>query len=237
MRYLTLACDYDGTLASDGTVPPSTLAAIEMLAASGRKPILATGRVLDDLLEIFPENAIFERIVSDNGGVLYCPATGEVRTLVDPPPPEFIRALRRANIEPLAIGRAMIATVKPHDQTVLRIIRELGLKLQVIYNKNSAMILPAGIDKGTGLLAALDDLNLSGRDAVGIGDAENDLALLSQCALGVAVANATPELKELADITTFEPAGRGVEELIGMLLLDDLSNAEVQPQRSFDGSL
>jgi hydroxymethylpyrimidine pyrophosphatase-like HAD family hydrolase len=42
MRFLTLACDYDGTLASDGTVAPSTLGALERLRASGRRLILVT---------------------------------------------------------------------------------------------------------------------------------------------------------------------------------------------------
>ena len=37
MRYLALAADYDGTLASAGTVDTDTIQAIERLVASGRK--------------------------------------------------------------------------------------------------------------------------------------------------------------------------------------------------------
>ena len=55
MRYFALAADYDGTLASDGVVYPETVAAIERLVASGRKLILVTGRILPELLEIFPQ--------------------------------------------------------------------------------------------------------------------------------------------------------------------------------------
>ena len=66
---------------------------------------------------------------------------------------------------------------------------------------------------------------LSHHNAVGVGDAENDHALLGTCECGVAVANSIETLKQRADITTGAPNGRGVEELIGRLLRDDLRGA------------
>jgi len=44
MRYLALACDYDGTLACDGRVSDVALTALQRFRASGRKVILVTGR-------------------------------------------------------------------------------------------------------------------------------------------------------------------------------------------------
>ena len=49
-----------------------------------------------------------------------------------------------------------------------------------------------GIDKATGLAAALAELNLSAAETVAVGDAENDAAMLTACGQGVAVANALP---------------------------------------------
>ena len=49
MRYLALACDYDGTLAQHGRVDETTLAALEKFRASGRRLLLVTGRELEDL--------------------------------------------------------------------------------------------------------------------------------------------------------------------------------------------
>ena len=63
------------------------------------------------------------------------------------------------------------------------------------------MILPSGINKATGLAAALDEMGLSAHNVVGIGDAENDHAFLRAVGYGVAVANALPKLKETADRT------------------------------------
>jgi hypothetical protein len=47
MRYLVLACDFDGTLASHGMVAPETRAALARVRASGRRVLLVTGRELD----------------------------------------------------------------------------------------------------------------------------------------------------------------------------------------------
>jgi hypothetical protein len=44
MQYVALACDYDGTLATNGVVPKSTVDALHRLHRSGRKLMLVTGR-------------------------------------------------------------------------------------------------------------------------------------------------------------------------------------------------
>jgi HAD superfamily hydrolase (TIGR01484 family) len=62
MRYLALACDYDGTIATAGVVDAPTLAALERLRASGRKLILVTGRELDDLCRVFPHITLQKRL-------------------------------------------------------------------------------------------------------------------------------------------------------------------------------
>ena len=54
MRYLALACDYDGTLAHGGVVSEQTVSALTYLRSSGRKLLLVTGRRLDDIARIFP---------------------------------------------------------------------------------------------------------------------------------------------------------------------------------------
>ena len=72
------------------------------------------------------------------------------------------------------------------------------------------MILPSGINKMTGLGAALEELQLSPHNVVGIGDAENDHAFLESCECAAAVANAIPALKGKADLITEGARGAGV---------------------------
>ncbi len=231
MRYLSLCCDYDGTLAHHGTVDAVTIAALERVIESGRRLVLVTGRRLEDLQRVLPRLDLFERVVAENGALLYAPAAREEKRLAVPPSEPLLRALRAHNVTPLAVGHAIIATWEPHEAAVLHAIRELGLELQVIFNKGAVMVLPSGVNKATGLAAALDAMGLSAHNAVGIGDAENDHAFLSLCECAVAVANALPAVKETADIVTDGDHGAGVIELIDELLADDLARCAPQLAR------
>jgi hydroxymethylpyrimidine pyrophosphatase-like HAD family hydrolase len=232
MRYLALATDYDGTLATHGLVDPHVLDALDRLAASGRKLVLVTGRELDDLLRVFPRVDRFDAVVAENGALLFRPDTGARRALAPPPPPEFVAELRRRAVAPLSTGVSVVATWEPHETTVLDVIRDLGLELQVIFNKGAVMVLPPGVNKSTGLRAALAELGLSAHNVVAIGDAENDHALLEHAELSAAVANAVPMLKAAADLTTRADHGDGVVELIDALLENDLAHVALRkPQR------
>jgi len=226
MRYIAVAADYDGTLASLGMVADNTVGAIERLLASGRKFLVVTGRILPDLLEAFPQVALCERVVAENGTVLYTPATKDIRLLAPPPLPAFVKELRRRKVTPLHLGETIIPTCTPHEKIILEIIRDFGLELRIIFNKGAVMVLPAGINKGRGLLAALEELELSPHNTVGIGDAENDHAFLSVCEYGAAVRNAIPMLKNAADSTTEGDDGAGVVEIIDALLQDDFEAAD-----------
>jgi hydroxymethylpyrimidine pyrophosphatase-like HAD family hydrolase/energy-coupling factor transporter ATP-binding protein EcfA2 len=222
MRYVCLTCDYDGTIARDGKVAPSTLQALEKVRSSGRKLVLATGRQLEDLLSVFPEASVFDRIVAENGAVLYRPASQEQVVLASPPPARFVEELVRRGVEPLSVGRCVVATWHPHEGTILDTIRTMSLELQIIFNKNAVMVLPSGTNKGTGVKVALNELGLSSHNTVGIGDAENDHAFLGLCECSIAVANAVPALQERADWVTARSHGQGVEEAMQLLLEKDL---------------
>jgi hydroxymethylpyrimidine pyrophosphatase-like HAD family hydrolase len=222
MRYVVLATDYDGTLAQHGRVADSTREALRRLAMTGRRLVLVTGRQLEDLRTVFGDLALFDWLVVENGAVLHRPATGETRALTPPPPPAFVAELQRRGVTPLAVGEGIVATWHPNEQIVLDTIRDLGLELQVIFNKGAVMVLPAGVNKATGTLEALKELGLSPHNLVAIGDAENDHALLDLAECSAAVANAVPMLQERADFVTHGDHGAGVEDLIDRLIDHDL---------------
>jgi hydroxymethylpyrimidine pyrophosphatase-like HAD family hydrolase len=224
MRYLALATDYDGTLAKDGRVDETALDALERFRDSGRRLILVTGRELDELLEVFPHVDLFERVVAENGALIYRPAAREEKLLGEPPPPALVEAIRKRGVSPISVGRGIIATVEPHQVAILDAIHELGVEWQVIFNKGSVMVLPSGVNKATGLSAVLEELNLSPHNVVGVGDAENDHAFLALSEFSVAVANALPTVKERADFVTAGARGDGVVELIDRILDDDLAD-------------
>ena len=217
VRLRALATDFDGTLAHNGTVSEATLRALERLKDAGFRLILVTGRELHELMGIFPEIAQFDVAVLENGAVLFHPETGEVEALAAPPPTAFIARLHELRL-PLQIGKCIVATWEPHEKEVLQTIKDLGLELQVVFNKGAVMILPSGVNKATGLRAALRQLGLETAEVAGVGDAENDHAFLDICGYAVAVANALPSIREQADMVTAGDHGEGVTELIDRML-------------------
>ena len=223
LRYLALASDYDGTLAHDGVVPDAALDAIRRLKASGRKFILVSGRTIDQLRAVFPAHELCDLIVAENGALLWNPANRAETLLAPPPPPFFAEELRRRGALPLEEGRVIVATWQPHETVVFETIRDLRLEMQVIFNKGAVMILPSGVNKASGLKAALALLGLSSHNVVAVGDAENDHTLLQTAEAGVAVGNALSSLKETADFVTQGDHASGVVELIDGLLRDDLA--------------
>jgi len=46
---------------------------------------------------------------------------------------------------PISVGQCIVATGEPHEIAILGTIRELGLELQITFNKGAVMVLPAGI--------------------------------------------------------------------------------------------
>ncbi len=227
MRYLALATDYDGTLAEQGTVRPETVAAVERLRKSGRRVVLVTGRELRDLQTVFDRFDLFDLVVAENGALLYRPQTREEKCVAEPPPPALAERLRQRGAIPLHTGRVIVATREPYEVAALEVVRELGLEWQVIFNKGAVMLLPSGVNKQTGLALALEELCLSMRNTVAVGDAENDHAMLAASECGVAVANALDSLKERADLVTRGARGAGVEELIDRIIEDDLRSVVV----------
>ncbi|MDB5110532.1 MAG: haloacid dehalogenase [Mucilaginibacter sp.] len=243
MRYHVLATDYDGTLAKNERVAPDVLEALKQLKASGRKLILVTGRELPDLQRLFPEHTLFDRIVAENGALIYRPATLEERLLGERPPETFIQKLKEQQIKPLSVGRVIVSTWEPHQAVVLDAIKETGLEYQVIFNKGAVMVLPPGINKAKGLHEALKELLISEHNTVAVGDAENDNAMLQAAECAVAVDNALLQVKAVADWTTVHRQGEGVAELIARLIKDDLMELDewlvrhyLELGKGFDGA-
>ncbi len=230
MRFTAIALDFDGTIAHDSEVPPHVVAGLRRVKESGRKLLLVTGRELPELLAIFPEIKLFDRVIAENGALLYRPETGEAKDLAEPPPQALVDLLRQRGV-PISVGDSIIATVEPHETVVLQSIRDLGLERPVIFNKGAVMILPPGINKASGLAVALHEIGISARNVIAAGDAENDHALLDAAEYSVCVANGITTLKTAADRVTTGARGDGVLEVIEDLIASDLASTPVRLRR------
>ena len=74
-----------------------------------------------------------------------------------------------------------------------------------------------GIDKGTGLLKALEILNVDLEDTIAIGDSETDVPMFNVVKNSIAVENSIDELKKIARIVTTKKSGEGVLEGLDMI--------------------
>jgi hydroxymethylpyrimidine pyrophosphatase-like HAD family hydrolase len=215
--FQVIASDYDSTLAHEGRVAPETLRVLRGARAAGTKLVLITGRTLRDLQTVFSNTSTFDLAIVENGALCFDPLAGLEEPLCAAPAAEFIAALSERRI-PFSLGKRVVATHRPFEVEIQQIIHELKLNLAITLNRESVMILPRGVDKASGLRAALEKLHFAASDVVGIGDAENDAAFLRLCGFSVAVANAIDSLKAEVDYVTELPNGSGSSEIIGRVI-------------------
>ena len=214
--FRAVAFDLDGTLTEEDSVRLDVLRAIEV-GRQRRKIILVTGRIGAEMDRSFPGLAArFDAVVTENGAVLRS-RSGE-RLLSEPVDAAVDKTLAERGVSTHR-GRVLVAVDGRDAGVAVEVITALGLDYQVVHNRSAAMVLPAGVTKGSGLLSALDELGLSAHNAIAVGDAENDFALLQAAEVGVAVANAVPSLAEHADLVLARTDGAGVCALLAGPLL------------------
>lgn len=197
MKFSVLALDYDGTIARDGCAHPAVVASIREARARGIIVVLVTGRCLPDLRRVLKESDLFDAIVAENGAVLAFP-NGRTRVLGRAPSRELLGELCARRIE-CAFGECLVDADAAAAPQILDAIRHLELPLALVFNRHRVMVLPQGINKATGLREALNTMRLSLHNCIGVGDAENDCALLDACEIGVAVGWGSKSLQAIAD--------------------------------------
>ncbi len=231
---IVMSCDLDGTLVESGQVSPQLTPEMWTTLQRARMRnfilILVTGRTLDSIVAEGPYVEFFESIVAENGAVVYFPRRDVVSLPFGRVDPELLQRLDALKV-PLERGMAIAATWRPHDETVLKTLRETRSGVTVEYNLDALMVLPVGATKGAGLLYALRELGYSPHKVVACGDGENDRSLFEAAELAVAVANARPSLKEVADVVLEQPDATGVQALITGLLEGRFPVRRPRPER------
>jgi hydroxymethylpyrimidine pyrophosphatase-like HAD family hydrolase len=197
MKFNVLALDYDGTIARDGRADPAVLESIREARARQIVVVLVTGRILSDLRPVLADQGVFDAIVAENGAVLAFP-NGRTRLLGHPPPPEFLNELRRLEVS-FESGECVLQADASAAVKILDAVRSFELPLTLAFNRGRVMILPQGINKASGLREGLKTFRLSVHNCIGIGDGENDFALLEACEIGVAVSWGSKSLCAIAD--------------------------------------
>jgi hydroxymethylpyrimidine pyrophosphatase-like HAD family hydrolase len=207
-----LAFDYDGTLAANGHVPPALQRLLVELQRRDYRLFLATGRRYGTL-NLGSLAELFSGFVWENGAVVESRAGRPLSLPFGQLDSRLIAALQAAAI-PLDRGRAIISTHRRYQETLFQIVVERGAAVEIVPNREHLMVLPPGANKGAGMLKLLDAQGYSPHNLGCFGDAENDVALFQVAEWGMAVGDAVPTLRALADVVANEPGPAGVVELL-----------------------
>jgi len=211
-----LACDFDGTCATDGHLAPEMGEVLAAARADGVSTLLVTGRVLPDLRHGEVDFGQFDVIVAENGAIVWFPATGRTITLGSPPSDRFLGRLRSEGV-PFHVGEVIVGAWEEHAGVMLRLVREEGADLQLVFNRAAVMLLPTGVNKAAGVRRALAELGRSARNLVAFGDAENDLPLFALAQVGVAPRGSVPAIVRIADDRLSQPGPAGVAQFLSRL--------------------
>jgi hydroxymethylpyrimidine pyrophosphatase-like HAD family hydrolase len=199
------ALDLDGVLETEelgfSSTTLSGALALRGLLRHGYRPILASGRSIDDVVERC-EGYGLPGGVAEYGAAIV--VEGVARSLLsdeDEVALERIRETLGGEDVLLDAGHQHSARAYRLDRsgrrrglgpaTVERVRERVGDRATVIVGEAQTDFVPAGIDKGTGLAALLDALGAgSDRLALAVGDTTADLPMLALAALGLAPAHA-----------------------------------------------
>jgi len=181
-----------------------------------KKPlVLASGRNTSFMRELSRKNHGISAIVAENGSVVFFPRSKET-IITDSDFMQAARKIVRGKFPELSIGSVVVHAPLKMKREIRRALP--GMKgLKFVKNIDRVMLLPKSVDKGKGVLLALHRMGIEPEKTIVVGDGENDVDLFNVPGFRVAVANAVPKLKALADQVTEHESARGVIEIVEKL--------------------
>lgn len=216
-----VALDVDGTITDKKRrLCPSALEAIQKAESDGISVIIVTGNILTFTRFISMLLGSTGGLVAENGGVIQC--NGEEIVLGDIKKSqkayEFLKTIYP--VRKVEYSAERISEIALHRDMSSKLIKKALEDFDVeIYDTGFALHLTdPNVDKGSSLLKLLHEKGVNGEEVLAVGDSENDLDFLRVAGVKVAVANADPELKAIADYVTEKSYGDGVKEALERFL-------------------
>ena len=144
--------------------------------------------------------------------------------ITEMPDDQYVKEESRINKMNIRRVDNLLDALEPHPTKLLmtgdptdmlkaeeKLVEILGEKMDIFRSAPFFLeLVPKGIDKAQSLLRLLSKINLTPADLIAFGDGYNDLSMLKLAGVGVAMANAAPEVRADADYVTLSNEEDGV---------------------------
>lgn len=148
--------------------------------------------------------------------------------ITEMPDDQYVKEESRINKMNIRKVDNLLDALEPHPTKLLmtgdptdmikaeeELVEILGEKMDIFRSAPFFLeLVPKGIDKAQSLLRLLSKINLTPADLMAFGDGYNDLSMLKLAGVGVAMANAAPEVRAYADYVTLSNEEDGVAEAL-----------------------
>ena len=226
MAKKVLAVDIDGTITLNGfgKIHLQALEKLRNLKNDGHHVIFVTGRSSIEayFLSIFGGLTLLG--VGENGG---CITHGEIMThkmIGDKNECQNAFSYLKKSLDesikekPVFPRLTEVVLDRTFDiKNAQAILDEEGFNVGLFDSGYAYHINSRGVDKGSGLIKALQMLNADLEDTIALGDSETDVPMFRTVKNNIAVNNSIPELKEIAKIVTTKNSGEGLLEGLSMI--------------------
>ncbi|MEU2222097.1 HAD family hydrolase [Streptomyces sp. NPDC018347] len=146
-------------------------------------------------------------------------------TLIEPgylmPHPTLpaVRVDRRADLWGAPISKVLLRHAELSDDELAAVARSAvgSLATVTMSGPGTVELQPSGVTKATGLALAAERLGIGAERAVAFGDMPNDIPMFEWAGWGVAMADAHPELKAVADEITLSNEDDGIAVVLERL--------------------
>ncbi|WP_101842140.1 Cof-type HAD-IIB family hydrolase [Halobacillus sp. Marseille-P3879] len=238
-----IALDMDGTLLNtEEKVTEENYKAVQEAKDKGIHVVLSTGRSLDRCRDIAESLGRSSYIVTINGGEIYNDKFELVdQTLLDSKLVERLWELRQqheVHYWSTTVQGQFNSTenfdkeVKDYDwlkfgfdiedDEIRKVILDELLENKALEISNSSPtnieVNPAGVNKAAALLKVCERLDLNMENVMSVGDSLNDLAMIKEAGIGVAMGNAQEDVKKAAAWVTDTNNNNGVAKAIRSVL-------------------
>jgi len=172
----------------------------------------------DVMIELLYKDTFVQKnqcdVIEEYGMGIYKEQYKKWAVLMDNLIEEFLKA-------PFEVGKVNFYTRTPEERNLIfKKIIDANLEVETAYAETTSIeISSKNTDKSVGLEKLCEHLNISIKDTIAVGDADNDIGIFKKAGLKIAMGNANKNIKALADVIVNDCDNGGCSQAVYNYLL------------------